>query len=127
MFHVNKFETINNQAFPYAKTVTEIKAPTDDSIRLYGEMLDKARKELVIAYNIDNDIKLSVNCYTDHTDSHLATYKLNINGKEINGNIRLYDRIEEVRMEYSNKDVLYNLIKERIAMELVEAFLHQLK
>ena len=39
-------------AVPYVKTVKEYKAPTDDSIRLYGEFLDKAQKAILDSFII---------------------------------------------------------------------------
>ncbi len=47
MFHTNQFITNKYDAFPYDKTVIENRAPTDDSIRLFDEYLQKARASLI--------------------------------------------------------------------------------
>ena len=118
MFHTNQF--ITNKAFPYEKTVTEIKAPTDDSIRLWNEMLNKARKSLIQDCSLKNNkINLSAalfeNPHKHYTRS--ITYMLIINGIEFNGLVELNNseitpRIIHIKIiEDLSKDIARNLIK----------------
>ncbi len=90
--------------------VTEQKAPTDDSIRLYGEMLDKARKEVVEAFRLNNNV---VDFNIVHTVDYLHgqdkyQYRIKLNGKTLDGvciidNVLTQQTTDEVIQTIINK------------------------
>ena len=43
----------SDRLVPYEKTVHEHRAPTDDSIKLYGEMLEKAYESILESFSIE--------------------------------------------------------------------------
>ncbi len=78
---------INRNDIWVTANVTEQKAPTDDSIRLYGEMLDKARKEVVEAFRLNNNV---IDFNIVHTVDYLLgqdkyQYRIKLNGKTFDG------------------------------------------
>jgi len=86
------FDTHNHhEAAPYAKTVTvtEHKAPTDESIRLYEEIKTKAYKSIVDTIDLkDNNIECSAVLFRDFSCFEIyLQYKLNLNGRVHEGSI----------------------------------------
>ena len=51
--HIHQQRTVH---VPYEKTVHEHRAPTDDSIRLYKEMVEKAEEEVLGRIEIKNNL-----------------------------------------------------------------------
>lgn len=77
----------NTEYVPYDKTVTvtEKKAPTDDSIKLLNEFEEKARKNIIAKINIDeNYLKaVAVAHWVDIMHDQIIFYgKFTLNGKE---------------------------------------------
>ena len=90
MFHVNQFDTHKYEAVPYAKTVTEVRAPTDASITLYREMVEKARQEVVrtIAIGNENTLRFQGAVFSRGLSEDFV-YTLTVNGIELTGTVRL--------------------------------------
>ncbi len=126
-YHINKTEHV-----PYAKTVTinEIKAPTDESVRLINEFEDKARKNIIAKIHIDeNYLKAIAIFYQEELPLNRVTYhiKFTLNGREYN----LQDHIDnfEWRQELSKTyiglgneaifKILHKKFAEIIAKELM--------
>ena len=122
MFDVIKIDTGNKTEYiPYEKTVIEKRAPTDDSIRLYGEFREKAYSSILDTLEVNNN-NLSVKAiiYSDlFEDVKVLKYKVIINSVEIKGEIKLREN------EYKDKYSLYNeIIKESsrfIANEIIKS------
>jgi hypothetical protein len=75
---------------PYAKTVIEKRAPTDESIRIYEEIKEKAYSSILdsIVMN-DNTLNVKAIVYTDlHTASKICQYAVMLNGREIKGKVK---------------------------------------
>ena len=76
-------------AVPYAKTVKEYKAPTDDSIRLYHEMLTKAQQSLLDSFKITNtslDVIVNIT-HSPYKHGKYGMYKCTINGVNLYGEV----------------------------------------
>lgn len=84
MFNTYITKTGRDSIVPYEKTVTEIKAPTDDSIKLYEEIKEKAFKSILSVWKIkDNLIEAEICFFANKCTIEqevLLIYKLN--GKE---------------------------------------------
>lgn len=105
--------------------VTEKKAPTDESIRLYDEFLEKAKEQLVHSVVVDtNVLKGSVLVFRNNLMSFDCTYYINflLNGKEY----RIKGTIDpkKARWEQDPKNelikMLYRSISETIAEEIIK-------
>jgi hypothetical protein len=110
--------TINKRTehIPYAKsvTVTEHKAPTDASIKLYEEIKDRAYKSIIDSIKINNnDISFSAISYRDAASFMTkARYKIIINGKENTGEINLDQGLIDMKgNEYLVKEIIENVSK----------------
>jgi hypothetical protein len=103
---------------PFEKTVTEKKAPTDDSIRLYGEFLEKAREAIVDSFVVRNThLDASITIFNDHIcRNKVVCYKVVFNEEPIIGKITLpynySDRREAVIsvVEAISKDLTKKLL-----------------
>lgn len=107
------FDTYNRQEtqyVPYAKTVHEYKAPTDDSIKLYGEFLEKARKELVERGKVtSNEVNVSFNIYRDNLKGTTCCYyALIINGRLVE------DKFEICYQYYDDRYGFFMELKDHI-------------
>lgn len=124
---------IHREYVPYEKDVkiTEIKAPTDDAIRLLNEMQEKARKNIINSVSInENTIKaVTIAYYYDHPWSFniIIDFKFTLNGIEYkfsetidhnayrNGKLRTMSR-QLAREIY---ELLIKRFSEAIAKELI--------
>jgi hypothetical protein len=91
MFDRVTIQEVGKQPVPYAKTVTvhEHKAPTDESIRLYQELEQKAYDTILHRIQVnDNALNFGaiVRMPRMTTDEKIA-YIFTLNGKEITGEI----------------------------------------
>jgi len=81
------------EAAPYAKTVTvhEHRAPTDDSIRLYQEIEDKAYQNLLHRIQVnDNALNFGAIVHVPRTTTNQEiAYIFTLNGREITGKITI--------------------------------------
>lgn len=95
---------------PYAKTVNEYKAPTDDSIKLYGDFLQKAREELVEKGRFcSNEVNVTYSIYRDHAhDTTCCHYNIVINGK------LLQAKFELSSYHYSDRYEFFTELKQHI-------------
>lgn len=91
---------------PSHVTVTEKKAPTEESVKLLNEFEEKARKNIIAkVHTVDNTINLIAIAYTDNrvTASQFGEVhiKFSINGKEYNITERfnLYEHYGEYKDE----------------------------
>jgi hypothetical protein len=105
------------KAVPYAKTVTitENKAVTDDSVRLYGELLDKAHRAHLKSFVIQNTpVEITVSVFNSYHDwnKHLQVYYLfNLNGEKIEGVVNFPHKYTVDKVDYT-KDVVEKVIEE---------------
>ena len=73
---------------PYEKTVIEKRAVTDDSIRLYEEIKEKAYKSILNTIELkDNSFNFTAMFYEEHFDK-VCKYRFTLNGKEIAGEVK---------------------------------------
>ncbi len=103
---------------PYEKTVVEKRAPTDDSVRLYEEIKDKAYESILESIRInDNSLNTAVIVYEEPAlFGKTCMYRLTLNGKELSGKIDMIDF-----MQYRHEDILRKIIQhlaEKIAIDL---------
>jgi hypothetical protein len=119
------FDTIyqgrtHTEYIPYEKTVKEIRAPTDDSIKLYGEIKEKAYKSILDSFYLeDNIFKASIMVYQDiMSDERVCMYKYTLNG------IEYQDEFRSRNFKIENKsDIIHNVIKgisDQIAITLTQ-------
>jgi len=76
---------------PYEKSVVEHRAPTDESIRLYDEMIDKVRSHLVSTITTENNpmsFRAAV-FFEPQSFSYVCKYSVILNGKEFTGDFPL--------------------------------------
>jgi hypothetical protein len=77
------FQTINRSSGPSHVTVNENRAPTDDSIRIYQEMLEKAEKNITKLFKVDNNnlkCTITMNMYDSETYSKSLIAIMELNG-----------------------------------------------
>lgn len=107
----NTYINKGTEYIPYEKEVREIKAPTDDSIRLYQEIKEKAYKDIL--YSIerhDNEFNFNAIVYKDHISySTVCSYVFTLNGKKIEGDIEL-QRVT-LRASESKQEVIKKIIE----------------
>ena len=83
--------TIIKQTAPYPQTVHEHKAPTDESIRLYQEIEEKAYQGILHRIRVnDNTLNFGAIVHMPRmtTDQEVA-YIFTLNGREITGKITI--------------------------------------
>jgi hypothetical protein len=96
------------------KTVTEKRAPTDESIRLLREMEAKATEQVIKSQKLDNNlITATLWHYKDHL-TWKEKYKVlaKINGKTIDIDIELNDNEDQFTE-------IFNAVARRLAAELL--------
>ena len=82
------FQSGGDRVVPYEKTVHEYRAPTDESIKIYDEMLNKAQASLVGRITSNTPIDMEVCVFRDVSrQNYNVHYVCNINGKEIQNKI----------------------------------------
>lgn len=90
MFDRYVIEQRHTEYVPYEKTVIEKRAPTDESIRLYEEMKEKAYSSILGSIELRDNV-LNANCimYEEvFSRDKVCKYRLTLNGREITGEIR---------------------------------------
>lgn len=100
-------------------TITENRAPTDDSIRLYHELVEKAYSEVV--HRLTGSIKLGdINAFKVVTfQDHLAfSYKIYV---------KLPGKVEPLKMEISGlhsedeiKEIIIDRLSKALAIHLIQ-------
>ena len=107
------------------KTIKEVKAPTDESIKLYSEMKEKAYDSILMTLDAsDNTLGIKAIVYRDHIEfCTWCKYILLLNGREIKGEIQIHE------FEIADGDKLavmkriYKDASDYIANELIEYML----
>ena len=101
---------------PCEKTVIEKRAPTDDSIRLFNEMKEKAYDSILDTIVIKNNtLNLSGVIYQDHKSySTNCKYKVILNKQEITGEIFVS------KAKIHNKKELCRAISKDISKHITE-------
>jgi len=114
---------------PYEKTVTIKRAPTDESIRLWDEMKDKAYKSILGTLVVsDNSLNLSAIAYRDMLSLEFkVAYKVVLNGRDIAGVISVKSWDEPERMELLGR--IHAEVAKELALELTNliANSHEIK
>lgn len=112
---------------PYEKSVTvhEHKAPTDDSIRMYEEIKEKAYNSIIRTIrSADNElVKYDAMVYRDmYTFDTILKFKVILNGVEIIDDIRLDEHEATTMSEIAQ--VVYARLSEKIALLLLQQLPH---
>jgi len=102
-------------------TITEKKAPTDESVRLLREMEDTAFKSVIKQFRVDNNVLNGLVTYIQpnhSTADYICIYTFTLNGEKYDIKERLdYLDIQRKTKEDVIKD-LYNAISKNIAEKL---------
>lgn len=113
-YHIHSHAT---EYIPFEKTVKEIKAPTDESIKLYEEIKQKAYESILDSIIINNN---TFNCKAEivkdwQSYSNICYYEFTLNNKKIKGKIIVdsllekEDWIKKIYEEASNQ-MAYELL-----------------
>ena len=104
------------------QTVTHHRAPTDDSIRLYDEMLDKARNEIVGKLKVENNIAsfkaVAFEVFQD--EKTVCKYEVVINGHVISKSV------EVCRWEHDSVQKVVEHVARSISNHLTEKIMEKL-
>lgn len=115
------FHQTQREYVPYEKTVAEIKAPTDESIKLYDEIKEKAYKSILDTISINNNsVNIKGIIYKDICAfGVVCAYSITINGKEITGKIKRNDY--GLDDKHSIVIDIYKKLSEHIAEQLIKS------
>jgi hypothetical protein len=142
MFDTKEYHTHNTEYKPYEKLVVEKKAPTDDSIRLYGELLEKAYGSILSKFKCEgNTLNLKgiqVGQFFDAMNpfrmSEVLWMGLELNGKEYDVQIPLPNgfplnqkEMEECRAIKEDGYKLEEYIVQGISRILFDIFLEDIQ
>ena len=126
--YVNKS---SSSTFYCEKTVKELKAPTDDSIRLYGEILKKAHKAILDSFIIKNSfLEVVVNIVRNYLNQEkYILYKCILNNKEIYGDVLIdWYTTEDIYFKETIKNKVIQDITNKISLEILkEAYIQENK
>jgi len=121
------------QYVPYEKEVNEHRAPTDESIKLYEEIKEKAYDSILNSISINNNtINLSAIVCKDPCDyKTFVRYKLRVNDAEMIGEVKLkqdftFDKTEIIKniFEDLSKSLVENLLKNLLMDSVNKIVLH---
>jgi hypothetical protein len=123
MSNTYAFINTSKEYIPYEKTVKEIRAPTDDSIRLYEEFKEKAYLSVLDTLEVnDNTFNIKAILYKDlYSYRNIIKYKYTLNSKDFLGE---YSTSLE-KLSVSKHVVLseiYKKLSEQIAKEILIKF-----
>ena len=117
------FNANTRESTPYERTIHEHRAPTDDSIRLYEEMKEKAYKSILDTIKInDNILNLKAIIYKDPSHNHICSYSLTLNGEEFSGKFTISDF--ELQIAEDKGEVLRRVVEnisKVLAVRIVKA------
>lgn len=122
-------------AVPYEKTVIEKRAPTDDSIRLAGEYLEKAKRQVMSVFKLEpnslepgvhGNVFLFSENFLDGSLQYIVEFNLNGNPLKFDfkldhfevRNLRLLNTVEADRKIFEK---VYDTIAKKIALELIRS------
>lgn len=122
-------ESVRNVPFAQTVTVTEKRAPTDESIKLYGEMLDKARSELIETINIKSSVvgEIVVGIFRNFSPDHfgiplVARYRFILNGETYIGEIIVQ---EDTYQKADFNDVVSEAVFHKFVTEVAAKLFHK--
>lgn len=116
---------------PYEKTVTitENRAPTDESIKIYDQMLEQARANLVDVFTIKNAIFTEARVAVYRNVASLfcpleAYYKFKLNDTVFEGKIQIEDSRPYTAEDFRRllSDEVYNRFIEELSRKLFETY-----
>jgi GH35 family endo-1,4-beta-xylanase len=110
----NTYKTDNSYRGPDKISVTEKKAPTDESIRLLNEMQEKAFDNIVECVQLSNN-ELNDVTYWMYPDHYSFSEKARIRFK-LNGKVKDFEFT--FPHKYTDKAEIQRLIMEKIYMEI---------
>jgi hypothetical protein len=123
-FYFNEKTVYRDKLVPVEKTVTEVKAPTDDSIRLFNEMRDKAEKTLMDGFEVKNsaiDATVAIFRRCDMMGfGYGVHYRIKLNDHVIDGDF-------PYKVETYNRDELLFVLLEKFAGHVTEIVTNELK
>jgi hypothetical protein len=107
---------------PYEKTVIEKRAPTDDSIRLFEEMKDKAYHSILesVCINQNTFTGKAILAKDWQSAQYIAMYKFVLNGTAYEGRIEVTESL--IR---SFETEIYRIIAKRMSEEISIALLKE--
>jgi hypothetical protein len=104
---------------PYEKTVHEHRAPTDESIRLYKEMKEKAEQSVLDSFELENNLvnaRVVVCKSAEYFNQKLQVhYKTMINGHEFTGVVKVEDTLSRDAMV----EKIVSELSKHIAIEIL--------
>lgn len=120
MFDKIAIHSTQREYTPYEKTVIEKRAPTDDSIRIYAEIKEKAYKSILDTIKInDNTFNMSaILCESFDSPGMVCKYHFTLNGKEIVGEIQVKDM--DFRFKGDLQKKVFEDASKHIAIELLK-------
>ena len=116
---------INRTEFiPYEKTIIEKRAPTDESIRLWNEIKEKAYASILDTIELkSNTLALNAIAYFDHLSYRkVLRYKIILNGESFTGDISL-DLWDYTKTELIRKIV--DEVSKRISIQIMEMLIKE--
>ena len=115
------FPQTRTEHVPYEKSIVEYRAPTDDSIRIWEDMKEKAYKSILGSIELrDSVLNMNAILYEEtYSNEKVCKYRLSLNGQEITGEVR------SSRLDLKNKMELYRKIVDdaarHIAIEILKS------
>lgn len=105
---------------PYEKTVHEHRAPTDDSIKLYKEIKEKAYDSILDSISInDNTLNMKGIVYRDlYEFSIKCSYSANLNGRAFEGTVAVKDW--NIHNKYDLIVSILDQLSKSLAVELLK-------
>ena len=117
--------------FRILKMLQKKKAPTDDSIRLYGEFLDKAHKAILDSFIIKGSFLEAVVEIVRNplSQEKYILYKCILNNKEIYGDVLIdWYTTEDIYFKETIKNKVIQDITNKISLEILkEAYIQENK
>jgi len=117
----NTTQHITNHPKELIATVTEVRAPTDESIRIYDDLCDKIRAKIVRSLKVENTV-ISVNGTVFETNlmDMVFQYKLVINGYELIDSVKI--DIYEAKNDRFVMQKVVRKLSEQITNNLLKCF-----
>lgn len=120
MFDRIEMGRTSREYVPYEKTVQEHKAPTDDSVRLYGEMHRRCREELVRTLKSEgNEMRWALAVFADIlTLGWVVQAEVRVNGAPLRFSWN-------VGVDAGDREIMMGLYQE-LANRLAKQMIHDL-
>lgn len=112
--------TVETRAVPYVKTVHEHRAPTDESIKIYDEMLKKAKEAHVGGIKTSTPIEMNIEIFRrPHLRGYEAHFFAKINGDEFQDFVEIQEPMFE-EWGYKQVEDLIREIYTKVLSKVVE-------